>query len=133
MPVRYLVCLIAGLVMGAVLASIVIDATSQRHAWPRGVMNVLQHDFADARAATRAGGDCSAPTQDAARTRMQALAGDLDRVLLAPGAKDRVLSRYADDLRGTLALWDPHAACTAQAASLTDVGNACEACHRDYR
>jgi hypothetical protein len=131
--VRYLVCLIAGLVMGAVLASIVIDATSQRHAWPRGVMNVLQHDLAEARAATRAGGNCSAPSQDAARTRMQAMAGDLDHALLAPGAKDRVLSRYAEDLRRTLVRWEPHAACATQATSLADIANACDACHRDYR
>jgi hypothetical protein len=130
--VRYLVCLLAGLVAGAVIASMLSNALAARHAWPRGVMNVLQHDLVDARAATR-DARCAEPPQAQAHARMQALATGLERVLLAPGSQDRVLSGYARDLRHALAAWDPGAPCAEQDKALTDVANACDACHRDYR
>lgn len=129
---RYLLCLLIGLLAGAVLASIAANALQRRHAVPRALMTLLQHDLAAARGATRPAG-CVVDELPAVRARMQQLAGDMERALLAPGARDRVFVQYADDLRATLARWDPTAACTAQAQALVEVGDACKACHRDYR
>ena len=129
---RYLVCLITGLVLGAVVASMVVDAVAQRHAWPRGLMNVMQHDLVDARNAARAG-QCQANVAQAISPQLALLASDIERAVLAPGAKDRVFSQYASDMRATIAKWNPGADCAQQGAVLTEVANACDACHRDYR
>jgi hypothetical protein len=129
---RYLVCLIVGLLAGALMANISSNAIAVRHAWPRSLMNVMQHELVDARGAARAG-KCTTPAVSAAAAHLQLLATDLEPALLAPGVKDRVLSQYANEMRTAVAHWDPNADCPHQAEALTAVANACEACHRDYR
>ena len=129
---RYLVCLIVGLVIGAIAASTFVNATAQREAWPRGIMNVMQHELGNARAAARAQ-QCNTPAAREASAHLQLLASDIEPALLAPGSKDRVFSQYASDLRNALTKWDTSVDCARQAAALTTVANACEACHRDYR
>lgn len=130
---RYLVCLIAGLVFGAIAASTAINAVAQRHAWQRGLMNVMQHDLIDSRSAAH-DGQCQTASMQAASARVALLAGEIERAMLAPGTKDRVFSQYASDLRSVVAKWNPAtAACTEQAAALTEIAHACDACHRDYR
>ncbi|MEP7096479.1 MAG: hypothetical protein ABI748_02345 [Dokdonella sp.] len=129
---RYLVCLIVGLVVGAITASTFVNATAQREAWPRGIMNVMQHELGNARTATRAR-QCATPTMQSAASHLQLLATDIEPALLAPGTKDRVFSQYASDLRAALAKWNANADCAQQGAALTVVANTCEACHRDYR
>lgn len=126
---RYLFCLLAGLLAGALLAATAASTLQRRNAAPRALMTLMQHDLATAREATRM------PTcaVEGARARLRFLAGDLERSVLAPGIHDRVFVQYAHDLRAALARWDTGAACTTQAAVLLDVGHACEACHRDYR
>ena len=129
---RYLVCLIVGLVAGAIMASTFINATAQRDAWPRGIMNVMQHERGSARTAARAQA-CATPAMQSASSHLQLLAVDIEPALLAPGTKDRVFSQYTSDLRRALSQWNANADCKQQEAALTVVANACEACHRDYR
>lgn len=129
---RYLVCLIVGLLIGAIAASTFVNATAQREAWPRGIMNVMQHELGNARTAARAQ-LCATPAVPAASAHLQLLAADIEPSLLDPGTKDRVFSQYASDLRRVLSQWDTSADCARQGAALTTVANACEACHRDYR
>lgn len=129
---RYLICLIVGLLAGAMMANMASNAIALRHAWQRGLMNVMQHELVDARSAARTG-KCMAPTMQAAAAHLQLLATDLEPALLAPDAKDRVFSQYASEMRDTIAHWDSKADCARQAEALTKVANACEACHRDYR
>jgi hypothetical protein len=129
---RYLICLIVGLVAGALMASMASNAIAQRHAWPRGMMNVMQHELVDARGAVRAG-QCAAPALPAASAHLQLLATDLEPALLPPGTKDRVFSQYASEMLTSIRAWDPQADCPHQAEALTAIANACEACHRDYR
>jgi cytochrome c556 len=129
---RYLLCLLIGLLAGAVLASTAASALQRRNAVPRALMTLMQHDLAAARGATHSAG-CTVDELPETRASLQYLAGELERTVLAPGARDRVFVQYADDLRATISRWDPEGACTAQAQALVDVGNACKACHRDYR
>lgn len=129
---RYVVCLIIGLVIGAIAASTAGNAFARRHAWPRAVMNVMQHELGTARSAAR-GSQCATPAMADASAHLKLLGGDLERALLAPDAKDRVFSRYASDMRDTVAKWDVTADCPRQAEALTAISNACDACHRDYR
>ncbi|MEO6688540.1 MAG: hypothetical protein ABIS07_06445 [Dokdonella sp.] len=129
---RYLTCLIVGLLAGALMANMAGNAIALRHAWPRGLMNVMQHALVDARGNARAG-KCLSPTMPAAAAHLQLLTTDLEPALLAADAKDRVLSQYASEMRDAIGHWDPKADCALQAEALTKIANACEACHRDYR
>ena len=129
---RYLVCLVAGLALGAMIASMVVNASALRNAWPRGVMNVMQHELGDSRKAA-GDGTCNAAATQAASTHLRLLAGDIEPALLAPGAKDPAFSKYANDLHDALAKWDLRADCRHQANALTVVAHACDACHRVYR
>ena len=129
---RYLLCLLVGLLAGALLASTAASVLQRRNALPRALMTLMQHDLADSRAATRTPA-CMTERLSAAQARLHFLAGDLERSMLAAGTRDRVFAQYADDLRAAIARWDAKTACAAQAQALIEIGNACEACHRDYR
>lgn len=129
---RYLVVLIVGLLAGAILAGMFSGAMQHRNAFPRALMNVMQHELGSARAAARAG-QCATPAQQRAAEHLRLIGGDLEGALLAADTKDRVLSQYAADFRRMVAAWNPADTCPDQAEALTTVANACEACHRDYR
>ena len=43
---RYLVCLVVGVLIGALCAMTVASVLGARNAWPRAVMTVMQHEFA---------------------------------------------------------------------------------------
>jgi len=129
---RYLICLVVGVLAGAVVAGMFSSAMQRRNAWPRALMNVMQHELGAARSAAK-DGSCTQPTQRLAADHLRLVAGDLEPALLAADTKDRVLSQYVADFRKTVAAWDADAACPQQSEALTAVANACEACHRDYR
>jgi hypothetical protein len=129
---RYLVCLILGVVIGGLLAMTLANALQRRNAWPRALMNVMQHELGDARNATK-GGACPSPVLQRASAHLRLLADDHEPALLAPRSKDRVLSQYTRDFGKAVAAWETSADCPRQAEALTAIANACEACHRDYR
>ncbi|MGN6521175.1 MAG: hypothetical protein ACTHK2_17335 [Dokdonella sp.] len=129
---RYFICLLVGLLAGAIVSGMFSGAMQRRNAWPRALMNVMQHELGAARSAARSD-TCAAPAQGVSAEHLRLVAGDLDAALLAPGTKDRVLSQYIGDFRKSVATWDANAACARQAQALTAIANACEACHRDYR
>jgi hypothetical protein len=129
---RYLVLLFVGLVVGALTATTIASALQRRNAWPRALMNVMQHELGAARSAARAR-QCTLPAMQGAANHLRLLSDDLEGALLAPGSKDRVLSQYVSDFRKAASAWDTGAACAQQSEALTAVANACEACHRDYR
>lgn len=129
---RYVICLLIGLVIGAISASTFINASAQREAWPRGIMNVMQHELVNARKTARSP-QCATATLQSAASHLHLLAADIEPALLAPGVKDRVFSQYASDLKHALSQWDTSSACERQSAALTTIANSCEACHRDYR
>lgn len=129
---RYLVCLVVGLLAGAILASMALNTMTRRNAWPRGLMNVMQHEFNVARRAARDGSCQQDPTGNAA-DHLRLIAGDLERALLPAGSKDPEFTKHADDLRAALAAWDVKAPCNLQTGALSTVNRSCDACHRDYR
>jgi hypothetical protein len=129
---RYLVCLVIGAAVGGLFAMTLANALQQRNAWPRALMNVMQHELGDARNAARAG-TCPSPALQRASAHLRLLADDLEPTLLTSGSKDRVLSQYTNDFGKAVAAWETGADCARQAEALTAIANACEACHRDYR
>lgn len=126
---RFVVCLFVGLLVGAIGATTAVAIVSQRHAYPRALMTVLQHELGAARDAARLG-TCSDNPRRIATLGM--LANDIPRAIPQKDSSQRVFVQYVDDLHKQIAL-TPVANCPAQIQALTDIANACEACHRDYR
>jgi hypothetical protein len=130
---RYLLCLIGGVLLGGMLALSVANALQRRNAWPRAVMNVMQHELGSLRDAAP-GGPCGDGAAQSSLAHLNLLSGDIQRALLAPGTKDAVFVRYANDLHETIVKAQGAGAdCPRQSAAVTEISNACDACHRDYR
>jgi hypothetical protein len=129
---RYLVCLLGGALLGALLAITVAGVLGQRHAYPKAVMTVMQHELGRARDLVH-DNQCTAPEVASAAAHLDLMASDIERAVLPPGAHDRVFSQYATDLRDAIKTFESAAGCPAQRDALTKIANACDACHRDYK
>ena len=129
---RYLVCLIGGALLGALVAVTIANLLGERNAYPRALMNVMQYQLGRARDLVHAS-QCATPEANAAAEHLVLIAGDVEPALLAPGAHDRVFSQYASDLREAVAALAAATDCPARAEAVTRIGHACDACHRDYK
>ena len=130
---RFLICLIVGVLIGAMCAMTAANVLGQRNAWPRAVMTVMQHELGVAREGVRAG-RCTQGDVASTAAHLKLLSSDIESALLAPGKHDRVFSQYADDLRREIGALDaPDLDCAARSEVLTKIGQACDACHRDYK
>lgn len=129
---RYIVCLIGGALLGALVAVTIANILGQRNAWPRALMTVMQHEVGRARDLVHDNA-CTTPEVNATAEHLRLMAGDIESALLAPGAKDRVFSQYASDLRDAVAAFAVAPDCTTRSQALTKVAHACDACHRDYK
>jgi hypothetical protein len=132
LPMRYLICLIGGALLGALVAVTIANILGQRNAYPRALMNVMQHELGRARDLVHAN-QCASPDADAAAARLASMSKDVEPALLAPGAHDRVFSQYASDLRDAVAAFAAASDCPGRAEAVTKIGHACDACHRDYK
>jgi hypothetical protein len=129
---RYLVCLLGGALLGALFAIMLVNVLGQRHAYPKALMTVMQHELGRARDLVR-GEQCMTPAAAAAGAHIALLAADIEPAILPPGAHDRVFRDYANDLRKEIEAFAASADCPARRAAVTRISNACEACHRDYK
>jgi hypothetical protein len=129
---RYLICLLGGALIGALVAVTAASILGQRNAWPRAVMTVMQHELGRARDLVH-DNQCTAPETASAAAHLELMAADIEPAILAPGAHDRVFSQYAADLRKAIATFSAAGECAARRDALTKIANACDACHRDYK
>lgn len=129
---RYLICLLGGAFLGALLAITAAGILGQRHAYPKAVMTVMQHELGIARDLVK-GDRCMAPEAETAGAHLALLSGDIEPAILPPGTHDRVFSQYASDLRTAIGAWQSAADCAARKDAVTKVAQACDACHRDYK
>lgn len=129
---RYLICVALGLLVGAISATTASNILRQHHAWPRGVMSVLQHELGTTRELARTN-RCKEPASAAALARLDLLSQDIKPSIL-PTAQDRVFDQYVTQLRTAIANASAQDAdCAHQSEALSQVANACSDCHRDYR
>ncbi len=125
--------MLAGIIFGAlltVMASRVIE--SRQDPWPDAVMTVMSHEFKAVRAASKIG-ECTSPASAKSLQQMSLLALDVEPALM-PTPNDRVFTQYATDLRSAIGKASAAASdCKQFAASVSEIGEACDACHRDYK
>lgn len=128
---RSLLLILAGALIGALVAFSAANALHQRNAWPRGVMAVLQHHQAELRRLQRSG-RCDAAAMATHFRRLAETGSDI-----APSQPGEAPDFYEQakqfgQLTQQLAQ-QPPADCKALDAPLQQLGDACQGCHRDYR
>ena len=130
---RSLILLLLGLAFGAVCAAVAMNALAQRSAYARGVMQVMQHHYAELRNGQRTG-RCDAATVTRDRDVLRMLSDEVAPSVYGDGTPDPPFREYTDRLRSALAdLGDGTKGCAALAPLVNRVGDSCDACHRQYR
>lgn len=130
-PMRSLILLVLGLAVGALAASSVINALSRRDAYPRGLMNVMQHHAAALREAVR-GGHCENAQAHVAA--LSTLSRDIDAAMYPDSSPEEAFLEYEHRLRDALsAAANAGPECKTLAPAVDRIGSACDSCHHQYR
>ncbi len=125
---RQVILLMIGLAVGAIAAANIGAALRQRDAYPRGLMQVMQHDLGRLRDAAR-GGHCDAGTATTLQ-QLRGLSGQIESAIYANTAAEAAFANHAQRLRTAL----PEAVdCKTLAPAIERADSACDACHRQYR
>lgn len=130
---RALVVLLIGLVVGAALTLIGLNALRQGTAYPNGVMAVMAAQMKALDEATKQN-RCTAADLTPRLQTLRALGNDLEPAFLPTQDDERFIAHSAE-LRGALdaALASPPSDCASARLSLDRVGKTCSACHRDFK
>ncbi len=130
---RALAWILLGLVIGSFATLSAMNALRAGSAVPHGLMAMLGHHMDAARTDVTAA-QCSGQARQSMEV-MALLARDVKPVFLVGDAQDEQFARYADDLvaatRSAMAI--PGADCAMLSEPLSKIGDACKACHRDYK
>ncbi len=126
-----LLILLAGMLVGALIAFSAANALHQRSAWPRGVMNVLQHHLGELRSLQRRN-DCT-PARTALHFQRLAQTGaDIGPAFADEKPDFHDQARRFVDASSRLGAEAP-TSCQALDEALRQTGDACESCHLRYR
>ncbi|NID15246.1 cytochrome c [Luteibacter yeojuensis] len=128
---RPLLLVILGLVVGAMGATFALSALRQGTPFHRGVMAVMQHHMGVLRSNVRAR-QCDAKATANRFSRMRQAAGDLREAFPDMDASFYEAAGRLDQALDGAAATAP-ATCEALARAVAPVGEACQACHRQYR
>ncbi|HEY2396361.1 MAG TPA: hypothetical protein VGH81_10350 [Rudaea sp.] len=130
---RNLILLALGFALGAMAASTVVNALNRRAAYARGVMDVMQHHVGALRDRVRTNA-CGAADVQSDKALLTALAEEIEPAVFADSTPEPPFREYTQHLRDAIAeLPAVGADCPALAPVVTKIGNACDACHRQYR
>ncbi|MEO8161185.1 MAG: hypothetical protein ABI588_07180 [Arenimonas sp.] len=130
---RSLVLLVVGLVVGALLTLIGINALHRGTAWPNAVMAEMGQQMKAMDQNVKAN-HCAATDISPRLQTLRLVANDIEPAF-AGEQDDPQFGRYAADLRAAAdaALVAPPASCDAAKAILSNLGKACDSCHRDFK
>lgn len=129
---RSLVLFLVGLAVGAICTVILVNTLNRGTAYPNAVMAVMGQQM---KALDRSVKQSRCAPADLT-PRLQILrfvANDIEPAFV--DMQDPQFGRYASDLRAAAdaALMTPPASCAAARAALSQLGKACDSCHRDYK
>ena len=125
---RQAILFMLGLAVGGIAAANIVSTLRQHDAYPRGLMNVMQHDTGLLHDAARTN-RCDAATQGTLE-RLHRLADDIETAVYGTEPPDPPFAEYAQRLRAAI---PPSLECNRLPQTLDRVGAACDACHRQYR
>lgn len=130
-PMRALLLIVLGLAIGAMGAISAMSALRQATPFHDGVMAVMQHHIGVLRANVRAK-QCDAKASASHLARLRQASGDIGEAFTGMEAGfDQAAGKLTSALDGAVAA--APATCEALAVALKPVGEACSACHQQYR
>jgi len=130
---RSLVVGVIGLLVGALLTLITINALRQGTAYPNGVMAVMAAQMKSLDQSMRRN-RCAASDLMPALLTLRHLGNDLEPAFL-PTQDDERFIAHASELRAALdaAVSTPPSDCAAANVAVDRVSAGCQACHRDFK
>ena len=131
---RSVVMLVLGLLVGAVCTTMALRALNQGSEYPKGVMALMGVHLGAVRQAGQAG-QCEADAMARHAATLRLVAHDVEPAFLPTGGDDQAFAAHAAELlRQATALEQVAGAdCAALADASAAVGQACKACHQDFR
>jgi hypothetical protein len=126
---RNAVLLLLGLAIGAIATANILPALLQRDAYPRGLMNVLQHHYARLR--EDAGQNRCTDTSLRHLELLRALGDEIPQAVYGSGTPDAPFREYQQRLHEAVDVAAP--ACANLPSTVERIGAACDACHHQYR
>ncbi|MGV8932747.1 MAG: hypothetical protein ACOH1R_11640 [Luteimonas sp.] len=134
---RYLFLFLIGLVVGAIAVVMILRAIEARKTWqdqyPDAAMNLMQAHMAQLQASTEAN-RCSATDTLPHFQALRVISNDIEPAF-STLRDDARFTKHASTLRATLddALASPPLNCAGVATTAGKIGEACKACHQDFR
>ena len=134
---RYLFVFLVGLVIGAIAVVMILRTLEARKTWqdryPVATMDLFQAQMAQLKASAEANRCGATDTLPRLKT-MRALADGLEPAFGDLG-EDARFSKHASDMRAVLddSLASPPLNCAGVNATAGKIGEACKACHQDFR
>jgi hypothetical protein len=131
---KSIVLLLVGLLVGAVGAVIAVNALRARDAYPRGVMDVMQHHYGSLRENLRAQ-RCEARKSLLGLNWMLMLSSEIEPALYADSTPESAFREFNTRLHDALeaGMAAAPADCAALAPIVDKVGKVCQECHQQYR
>ena len=130
---RMLVLFLVGLAVGALGTLVAANALHRGTPYPNAAMAMMGQQMKAVDASVKA--NHCAPTDLVPRLQtLRFVANDIEPAF-AGEIEDPQFNRYAADLRSAAdaALSNPPASCAAASATLSNLGKACDSCHRDFK
>lgn len=131
---RNVVFLVLGMAIGTLGAANIVNALRQRDAYPRGLMQVMQHHYRALRDVARLQ-RCNAASRLNLQM-LQQLSGSIETAVYGAEPPAESFQKYATQLRNALAQTPSGTLpvdCAKLTSALNKVGAACDDCHRQYR
>lgn len=127
---RHVVTLIIGILVGVIVTTTAMRVLNARKdAYPEALMNVMKHELIAAnQTATKPACNDNANALD----KLTLLSNDIITAMPDEGTPDRVFHQYISNLHDKV-LAAGQSDCAQRKEALTEVKNACDDCHRDYR
>ena len=125
---RRIALLMLGLAVGAAGGASVVNTLRQRDAYPRGLMDVMQHHYAALRDDVRRG-HCE--NSAAHVLLLHELSGEIGSAVYGDDIPDAPFREFESRLREALSA--SPADCKSLADQASRIGAVCEDCHRQYR
>jgi hypothetical protein len=126
---RQFILLVVGIAIGAAGGVSVVNTLRQRDAYPRGLMDVMQHHYASLRADVRRG-HCGESAQHLGVLR--SLAGEIGTAVYGEDIPDAPFREFESRLADALSA-STGSDCKMLAPQVQQIGESCDACHRQYR
>jgi hypothetical protein len=131
---RSVVMLVLGLVIGAICTTMALRALSEGSEYPKGVMALMGAHYGAVRQALEAG-ECEAGAMARHAATLRLVAHDIEPAFLPTGGDDQAFAAHAAGLRDEATALEQVAGsgCAALSEAAAAVGQACKACHQEFR